>query len=255
MSGKCIKSIKAMSGFFEYLSQRKDALFQYKKYTKFIVLGRSRTGSNFLISLLRTHPEIIAHNDLFKRLAQKSCTEIWGETFTKKTRKIKYVGFKIFYYHPIDSQDRSVWDFIKNDRTIKIIHLKRNNILRAVVSRLIAEKTLHYSYTTDFSTPLTDKKISINIEDCLKEIEQTKQWEKAAVRAFHQHAVLTVNYESLSNNTPIVLNNIFAFFGLKHFPAQSTLRKQNPEPLNDLVNNYLALEISIKAAGYHAYLD
>ena len=35
-------------------------------YTRFIILGRSRTGSNFLRGLLNSHPQIVTFGELFR---------------------------------------------------------------------------------------------------------------------------------------------------------------------------------------------
>ncbi len=36
------------------------------QYTKFIILGRSRTGSNFLRGLLSSHPEILTTGEILR---------------------------------------------------------------------------------------------------------------------------------------------------------------------------------------------
>ena len=81
------------------------------QYNKFVIIARSRTGSNLLRSYLNSHPNIEAHDELFRELKRKSCQEIWKGLFIKKNKKIKYVGFKIFYYHPLEGSDNSIWNF------------------------------------------------------------------------------------------------------------------------------------------------
>jgi len=98
----------------------KNSLFGNKKYNKFIVITRSRTGSNLFMSLLGSHPNIIARGELFRSLDGKSCKETWGNTFTNMPKHVKYFGFKIFYYHPLDSDDREIWELLKNDSKIKV---------------------------------------------------------------------------------------------------------------------------------------
>lgn len=73
-------------------------LFWNYNYKKFIIITRSRTGSNLLISLLNNHPEIEAHGEIFRRLNGKTPKEIMANYFSQKPNRIKYVGFKIFYY-------------------------------------------------------------------------------------------------------------------------------------------------------------
>jgi hypothetical protein len=83
------------------------------KYQKFVIIARSRTGSNLLHSLLNSHPSIEANGELFHKTKESSCREIWDSIFVKKNRFLQHVGFKIFYYHPLKSADQEVWDFIK----------------------------------------------------------------------------------------------------------------------------------------------
>ncbi|WP_280564143.1 hypothetical protein [Chromohalobacter sp. 48-RD10] len=72
------------------------------RYRKFIVLTRSRTGSNLLVSLLNSHPNISADGEIFSKLNGRDYKRIISNAFSRQPRYIKAKGFKIFYYHPQD---------------------------------------------------------------------------------------------------------------------------------------------------------
>ena len=221
-----------------YLSNKRDAIFGNTDYDKFVIVTRSRTGSNLLKSLLNSHPEIIAEGELFRRLEGRSCKEIWDNTFSPKSKKIKYIGFKLFYYHPLDSDDKEVWEFIKSDRNIKIIHLTRENILRTVVSREIADKTNAWTNKGNKNITKNGKQIELDIDYCLSEFELTKNSEEKTKVDFADHDFIQLSYEDLSDDKQKVMNELFQFLSVDSVNVSSSYKKQNVEKLKDLVTNY-----------------
>ena len=80
------------------------------------------------IEMRTPHKNIRAHGEMFSRLNGKSCEEIYNGIFPDISAW-QCVGFKMFYYHPHDSDDSTIWELMRNDRNFKIIHLQRNNLL------------------------------------------------------------------------------------------------------------------------------
>ena len=139
-------------------------------YQKFIILARSRVGSNLLISYLNSHPNIHAlgemfgnnHNEANINFRKENPLKFLNEfCFRSYAKGIKAVGFKIFYYHPVNGESRAIWDDLKNMKDLKIIHLKRENILRTHLSRAIAGQTDKWTVTTVNNIPLEKKNGSI----------------------------------------------------------------------------------------------
>lgn len=220
-------------------------------YEKFVIIARSRTGSNLLRSFLNSHPQIEAQDELFGELKGKSCHEIWENIFVKKNKSIKYVGFKIFYYHPLNDSDNSVWDFIKKDKKIKIIHLKRENKLRAYLSRLIALQTQTWVDEGDKKKiTLEDKRVKVNLEDCLKVFREVEFWEKETNNNFYNHPFYEITFEELTENSQKNMNDIFTFFNLKPHSISTNLKRQNSETIEKLVINYEELKTRLIKEGY-----
>ena len=53
-------------------------------YGKYVIITRARTGSNLLVALLSSHPNIHSHGELFNKTVNRSCSKIWNSTFCKK---------------------------------------------------------------------------------------------------------------------------------------------------------------------------
>ncbi len=229
---------KPIVKFLSRLDQIWNEIYGNNDYEKFVVITRSRTGSNFLMASLNSHPNIVANREVFRELEGKSCTEVWGKTFANKPPCIKLVGFKIFYYHPLDSDDRSVWDLLVADKRIKVIHLKRNNLLRTVLSGKIALKTKVWTNKRAArKVKLEDKKLSLNVDECIQEFQKIKEWESKIDNMFSKHPKLVISYEELVAK-PDTLNEVLDFLGIEQKELKSGYKKQNKEPLNELIENY-----------------
>jgi LPS sulfotransferase NodH len=241
----------------KYSLNIRDRLFGHKDYVKFIIIARSRTGSNLLISYLNKHESVIALGEMFQNLYNRDSQHIWNKIFSKKSSKIKAVGFKIFYYHPEHSDDHRVWEFIKSDPQIRIIHLKRLNVLRTIVSQAIADKTGAYSkrwYNTA-KVELEDKRITLNRTEVLKKLEQVKKWENDTDLAYRGHKLLNIQYEELVSEKNGCMKKVFTFLGLEPTDTTTNMKRQNSESLHDLVINYDELKKDFKDSDWSYLFD
>lgn len=234
-----ISFVKKIKRLPQFLVKKKKLIFGTTNYKKFIIIGRSRTGSGLLVDLLNSHPAINAYGEIFIMLNGRTCKEIWRKTFCRKSRSIKYVGFKLFYYHPIDSSDKTVWDYIKADPNIKIIHLKRINMLRTIVSKKIADKTKVWKQKTNENGILKkDKLVELSFNECIDEFNQMRKWERDAEIALEKNDIIQINYEDLVENKENTMKRIFEFLNIPYYAVDSNFQKQNDEPLKDLIVNY-----------------
>lgn len=227
-----------------------------KDYNKLVVLGKQRTGSSLVVTLLRSHPHIELKGEAFRLLENKSCRTIWDENFGRKLPWVKYMGFKIFYHHPDDSDDREVWDLIKQDHEIRIIHIKRNNLLRTYVSKLIAEKTGAWRSPSEKRDGHIEKQVTVDTEHCINSLKKTIQWEdQYGKKMFPNHPYMEITYEELISNLQGTMNNIMAFLNVKQKKVKSILKKQNPEPLKDLVTNYHELVTALEKTEFNHLIE
>jgi LPS sulfotransferase NodH len=221
-------------------------------YTKAIILSRSRTGSNLLKSLLNSHPGIYFYGEVFRSLQSKDPRELYDSVFSAKPSFINVAGFKIFYYHPEDASFESTWNRLINDKSIKVIHLKRKNLLRTLVSRKIAELNNDWKQTGR-SKQNSNKHVFLDKKECEAFFEQTKSWEKQFDELFNEHPKIDVFYEDLINrNHHDLLGDIQNFLDVKEKNLKTNLVRQNPEKLSDLISNYNELKEAF-VGGYWEY--
>lgn len=225
-------------------------------YTRFLILTRARTGSNLLISYLNNHPNIRAYGEVFGNIGNKNIQDLIDIVYSKKSHITKSVGFKIFYYHPNDSKSQDIWDYLLSDIRIKVIHLKRKNLLRSLVSELIAYKTnIWKEIHVGNSIKSDQKKIYVDVNSLINQINQNLEWIESFEKKFKEHDSMNINYEDLVKNPDSTLNSIFSFLQVKKIKVQSFLQKQNPEKLEDLIINYSELSKHLKKNKLDKYLS
>lgn len=231
----------------------RNGLFGHKNYRKFVIISRSRTGSTLLMALLRSHPNVHIEGELFKKLNGESCRTVWDRLFRKHPKSIQQVGFKLFYYHPFDA-DQSVWEFLLNDKDISVIHLRRLNLLRAFASQKIGEKTKKWTQHKSDSTT-HDKTIALDIAECKETFEKISAYEERTRKQFQDHhTYVEVTYENLAKDNQKVINELFDKLGLPEFNASTVLKKQNPEPLERLIENFDDLKDAFKNTNWEYLL-
>lgn len=238
------------------LNQCINDLFGNRRYTKFVMISDSRTGSTLVNNMLGFHPNIITKGEVFRELPNKSSRQVWNELFRKYPRKIKYVGFKLFYHHPLTG-DKEVWDLVEKDRSIIIVHLIRKNILRSLVSKKIGIKTKRWTENVNSaaSIDLKNKKIELLPEECEGFFEEIDGYQKKIDRSFPNHTIIPVTYEDLAKNRRAVIDGLYSKFGLRAYERDSELKKQNPESLEDLILNYYELKDHFRGSKWEIFFN
>jgi LPS sulfotransferase NodH len=207
-------------------------------YKRFIVLSRSRTGSNMLISMLNSHPFIYAEGEIFRSLRGRSVQEILDRIYSKYPRYISAVGFKIFYYHPQDDKSGMIWKALEEMGDLCIIHLKRRNILRTLVSRKLAGFSGAYKFSQNSTRETTKKVCQFGEQELLEGFEQTRRWETSFETRFYRTTLMNLYYEDLVNKREEEFNRITSMLGIVRHSPRTSLRRQNPERLCHLIENY-----------------
>jgi LPS sulfotransferase NodH len=231
----------------------------HHNYARFVILARSRTGSNLLRSLLNEHSQAKVYSELFR-----SETDIdWGfpdvhsqaaltlyqkdpvaflnkRIFGKNPRSIKAVGFKLFYYHAGFDKGKQLWDYLVSEKDIKIIHLKRKNILATHLSRKKADITDAWANIT--GKPDEEVQFTLDYEECLQDFIRTRSWEQEFDQLFSHHPLLEVVYEELSNSYTGEIKRVQQFLGLPEEQVAPKTHKQGFLPLSEAIYNYQELK-------------
>lgn len=252
LSNRIIFKLKKIKqNLLVFLSQR-SVLRGNKKFTKFIILTRSRSGSNLLVSYLESHPNIYIRGEIFHNLNNRNYRKILNWFFNIMPSKFKASGFKIFYYHPLDTKCPELWQELASNADIKIIHLYRKNLIKTIISRHIALKTdiwssekknLSVSFNLDIPPQLIDK-----------EINRTLAWREEYNNIFNKHKIFEINYEDFIGASHENLSMIQDFIEVPRKTLSTHLKKQQTKPLEEVVNNYNEIKVYFKKTIWKKYL-
>jgi LPS sulfotransferase NodH len=233
----------------------------HSDYTKFFILGRSRTGSTFLRSLLNSHPQVVVFGEVFhntdvqwdnqilpysrktRRLAQNDSVKFLNTMIFRRFRKqVAAVGFKIFYYHAHDEKRVPLWAYLKEHTEIKVIHLKRKNVLKTHLSHKKAFLTEQWMISSPSAKKRVNGPIILDEQECLHSFTGTRTWEAEYDAFFKDHPKIEVIYEDLAHASEQEMARIQAFLGIDYQQTKASTFKQSDRPLSEQVTNYFELK-------------
>lgn len=228
----------------------------HNHFTRFVILSRSRTGSNMLTSLLNSHPGVIADGEILARLRGREARDILAQAYARQPRYIKARGFKLFYYHPLDCKHTDLWDRLIADQDVRVLHLKRRNILRTLVSRKIAGMRDVWTATSRARLRMAGSKaVFFTTSELEQGFRRTRAWEEGGDRQFQGHPLMSVHYEDLIDDPASTLACVLDFLDLEQCPLATSMRKQNPERLTKLVANYAQLKAAFAGTEWQAFFE
>ena len=164
------------------------------------------------------------------------------EVFQKYPSFTDAVGFKLFYYHAREDSRKVLWDHLKEQRNVHIIHLKRRNSLRVLLSRKKAHMTDRW---TDVNGALKDTlSIPLSREECLEQFAWIRKMWALYDRLFCKHPKMDVFYEDLVTDRDGEMDRVQAFLGVAPRALPPGTHKQAQLPLSEAVTNYRSLKRS-----------
>lgn len=250
-----IKNPKRIKAYF-WKIRKTIGVNRHNNYKKFIILTRSRTGSNLLLSYLNVHPNILAEHELFQRPVKKPIAKVLRKLFRRYPKSIKAVGFKIFYNHPLGEDNPYLWNTLINMRDLHVIHLKRRNILRTLLSlKLALQSEKWVKYHSDSNDSITNKTVSFDFDSLEAGFTQTRQWEIKGDEMFKDHPIITIYYEELVENPEETVSKVTDFLGLPPCHTSTYLVRQNPEKTSDLIDNYEELKDRFSGSPWESFFD
>ncbi|MBI4647309.1 MAG: sulfotransferase domain-containing protein [Bacteroidia bacterium] len=246
-------------------------------YRKYIILTYQRSGSNFLVDLLKSHPHIVSFSGILGKgklgfgytgYPQTNFTStikyrdnhplhfLDKRVFRRYSPEIKAVGFKVDY----DCQFPELLNYIRNHPEIRIIHLIRKNFLDIYISEMIVKKTKKWHAVSstfadiveatktssrirlveDQNVPILEEdfKIRISCEDCIKEFKKIEEYSMKYKDFFHNNEVLSVWYQNLTHDIKHETSRILSFLGVENKNLNSRFIKINHKTHKEIISNY-----------------
>lgn len=244
-------------------------------YTRFIVLGRSRVGSNFLRGLLNSHPEVAVFGELFqnpeifdwaypghrttkrilKMRKEQPVQFLEHQVFHRFPRRVQAVGFKIFYYHAQSNNWKPVWTYLKDHKDIRVIHIKRRNILETHISRKRAALSDVWVKNRNENRTRENGIFRLDYDECLEDFTQTRAWEREYDHFFAGHPHLEVVYEDLAADYSNLMERIQEFLNVSVQPVQPRTYKQSRHRSSDDITNYAEMQERFRGTEWETFFD
>lgn len=231
--------------------------------TRFVILTNGRTGSNLLVSYLQQDPNIRLYGEILGSyyLGQPFIRDIirqrgavhYLKTMQARCLTERYVGVKLLYAQLGVSYSKhqnlpdlpSVLDQLVADKSTKIIHLRRINLLDIIISGAMAKETNSY-----VGRVYGDLKITLTADECRKRFNSLHAQEARHCALFAHHPYLEITYEDLVDDPDGSMAAVFSFLGAEPRPARTTLRKQGRAPRTSALANYEELKREFAGSAY-----
>lgn len=277
-----------------------------RDYVRFIVLSQPRTGSTLLAQSLNSHPAARCFGEIFNTKVSFIHYQQWGydqhsaddkalrarapaeflreRIFPPRLEGVRAVGFKLMYEDP--QAFDGLTELLRDDVGLHVLHLRRRNLLRVLVSYKIVEETgvvfqgdpaaVLGSRLTKANAvravrhPLRALKrlrevwprgerdsttVTISPVELSEFVEAGQRWAAHYEELFAHHRKLDLFYTDLEDDREPTLERVQTFLGLEPTPLKTTLAKQHPHPLRELINNYDELLAACRGGPYESLFE
>lgn len=236
-------------------------------YTRFITVGSPRTGSTLLMRTLNNHSGIVGFGEIVKNIdrypghyhefghgealfRRDPVSFLESRVFRKYPPVVGAVGFKIFYHHaPRDTAwGKAVWDYLLAQSDLKILHLKRRNLLKTFLSRKQAGLTGEYIKYSG-----AGRAVALDAAEARAFFEQTRAAEQEYDAMFSSHPTFEVVYEDLTGNFGTVMRGIQSFLDVAHQDVDPGTEKRPSRSLSSQIENYAALKAQFAESPWESF--
>lgn len=230
-------------------------------YERFIMLGQERTGSNLLLLLLASHPNVWSFGEVFnsseavrKRsigparppgLTDDPVEYLVSCIYREYPDHVRAVGFKLFYSHARNKEWKAVWGYLRRSG-VRVIHITRRNLLDRYLSHQLALRSKEW-IAFNGEDDLHFEPIPLDAKACFRDFHHSV-WLQQRMGEFFQHnPTITVVYEDLCNDMAAECRRIQGFLGLEPRTLFCKLKKQGTQPKSEIIANYGDLKETLEA--------
>ena len=239
----------------------------HSDYARFICVGYARTGSTLLMRSLNNHSRIVGYGEIVKNtdrypahyhefensaalFERDPVTFLRTMVFRKYPPGVAAVGFKIFYHHaPRDAAwGQGVWDYLLAQPDLRVLHLKRRNVLKTLLSEKQAGETEEWIKYSG-----TDAPVRLDCAAAEAFFKQMAAWEAEYDTLLAAHPKHEVVYEQLTRDLPGELQRIQSFLGVPHEAVSPGTEKRPGRTLAAQIENYAELKNYFRDTPWAAY--
>ena len=218
---------------------------------KFAILSSGRSGSNLLTALMKSHPEVMQHGEIFgefqlesplvRRRINKAGVKAYLDRRLSRLTTERLTGVKILYgnlearygqVRGIPGNEALLPDMIA-DPSIRFVHLRRKDKLALLISMRLAGELQNWT-----SGSYGDKTVEMPVDWVREQFEWLQSWEDRIAREFPEDRLLQMTYEDLVADSEGEMARLFDFLDLKPAPVQSRMSRQNTRSKAEVVENF-----------------
>jgi hypothetical protein len=223
-----------------------------------------RSGSTVLGDLLGRHPNIFWDGEIYVGYFQKwrkkrvlnGAQDFLDEAVQLLRRGMThspkpFYGFEVHSYH-LQVANVTLQDYIERINDMGISHfiiLVRKNILRKILSAIIAQKISQYHQGLQKEVALT--RIDINIKNLVERLQNQYKYYSMLEDLLKSRKVLRLTYEDDIQNDPLVgYKRICQFLDIEYIEARARLGRTNPFNLSDMILNFGEVERTLRGTPF-----
>lgn len=206
----------------------------------FVILFQGRTGSSYLNSALKSHPDIYTRGEeLVELLRNSRFTRISEELTGATARRHRAAGLKTKL---ADIGDRDAFRDMLQRIDARIVYIGRNNRIKHAVSFFtgarLFESTGHWNLHK--SVERNDGKIEIDVGEFDKKLRKIER-QNAELRNYVMELelpALCVYYENLVRMETQFIHMVLQFLNVPTIPLRGRTRKNTADDLRAVLANF-----------------
>jgi LPS sulfotransferase NodH len=165
--------------------------------------------------------------------------------------RVRAIGFKIFYYHA--ESNNALWQYLQRQTELKVIHLKRQNTLRKLISTKKAFLTNRWTDSEGIEeTPFS---VHLQYDECLEEFQWAAKTSEKFDNYFCDHPCYKMNYELLVSDYQTEMISVMNFLEVPFEHLRSNTYKQSNQPLETAISNYFELKDAFRDSPWGPFFD
>lgn len=163
--------------------------------------------------------------------------------------------FKAMYNH---LRYPGTLNYLRNDADLRVIHLRRRNLLKMYVSMLLLSKKRLKKWQPHTIAPVPVVSTTVSAKAALKYMRRAQALYERYEALFAGHPKISLTYEDMLENgtlSPAVADQLCDFLGVSRQPMSSPLVKINPDDLRAMIANYEEVALVLRRSEFSHLLE
>jgi LPS sulfotransferase NodH len=159
-----------------------------------------------------------------------------------------------YAWETLDERFRATWEFLRADRSLAVIHLKRRNMLHTLIS--LKRALITDEWWSLKSSSQATASMRLDPEECCRYFDKLENFAAEADTAFADHPKIDVTYEDFTNGQQQETSQrIFTFLNVSYEPVTTRMKKQSLASLPETIDNYAQLKSYFQQTRWNVFFE